>query len=393
MCRIRCRWSTCRARCASCATCQRARPNSSRAARANRLNPQSAASNAASSAASPTISGVTTRRAVGWGVMGCSDIVERRAADAIRAQGSSQLIAFHSRDLARAQAFAARYEAPAAYDDVDALLTDDRIDVVYVATEVDRHAELTIAACEAGKHVLVEKPMAVTPAECRAMIDAAHRHNVRLAVAYYARFFEKAAAMKRVIDEGHLGKVARATITQLAHTNPDPSHPKYWRVTGRGGGNILADVGSHRLDLLVYWLGAPKRVAGLADTLSMSYVAPDTETTLVQLASGAHVTVLASANMPRGIRPTAGPGSGEGGTSIELYGTDAALLTDPWSDAPVTLAGPQAAGFPPIQCVRPSNAHAPLVDDFVQAVVEGRPPRFAALEGLYTTAIIHGTAE
>jgi predicted dehydrogenase len=336
---------------------------------------------------------VTTPGYVGWAVIGCSDIVERRAADAILAQPNSHLLAFHSRDLPRAQAFATRYNAPLATDNLDSLLADPAIHALYIATEVDRHANLTIAAARAGKHVLVEKPMALTPTECQHMIDAATQHNVNLAVAYYARFFEKSSAMHRVIQEGHLGQIVRATITQLTNTNPDPSHPKYWRVTGRGGGNVLADVGSHRLDLLVYWIGRPKRVAGLADTLSMPYAAPDTETTLVQFENGAHATVLASANLPRGLRPTAGPSSGEGQTSIELFGTRAALLADPWSDAPITLTGPNADSLPPIHCTRPQNAHAPLMDDFAQSILEQRPPRFPAQDALYTTAIIHATAE
>src|SRR5688500_12706805 len=173
---------------------------------------------------------MTASRTLGWAVVGCSDIVERRAADAILQQPQSTIVAFHSRSLSRAQSFAAKYYAPTATDDLDSLLADDRVDVVYVATEVDRHAEQTLAACKAGKHVLVEKPMALTADECRAMIAAAAAHNVNLAVAaYYVRFFEKTAAMKRVIDEGHLGQVVRATITQFHHTAFDPSSPRSWR--------------------------------------------------------------------------------------------------------------------------------------------------------------------
>lgn len=357
---------------------------------------------------------MTTTGTVNWAVIGCSDIVERRAADAILQHPHSHILAFHSRSLPRAQSFAARFGAEAAQDDLGKLLSDDRIHAVYIATEVDRHADQTIAACEAGKHVLVEKPMALTPDECRAMIDSANRHNVNLAVAYYARFFGKSAVMHRVIAEGHLGRIVRATITQLGYTNPDPTNPKYWRVTGRGGGNLLADVGSHRLDLLAYWLGRPTRVAGLADTLSMPYPAPDTETALVQfesdeakphggadahagarrrLVGGAHATVLASANIPRGIHKTAGPGDPSGDTSIELYGTEGALLTDPWSDAPIQLLGPNAAAFQPITCTRPTNAHAPLMADFSTAILERRPPRFSPIEALWTTAVIHGAAE
>lgn len=327
---------------------------------------------------------------VGWGVIGCSDIVERRAGAAIASQPDSKLIAFHSRDRARAEEFAARFDAPTAYDDIDRLLGDDRIHIVYVANEVDRHAPLTIAAAQAGKHVLVEKPMALTRAECDAMISAAAEHGIHLSVAYYARFFEKAGAMKRVIDDGALGQVVRATITQLAYINPDPSNPKYWRVTGRGGGNVLADVGSHRLDLLAYWLGRPTRVAGLVDRLSMPYDAPDTETALVQFEGGAHATVLCSANVPRGVRPTAGPSSGAGQSSIELYGTKGALLTDPWSDAPVQVIG---TDHPPLECTRPENAHFPMIDDFARAIAQGSAPRFTGTDGMWATAVIAGAAE
>ena len=81
-------------------------------------------------------------RKVGWGIVGCSDIVERRAGEAIRSQPNSEIIAFHSRSVDRARTFAERFGAQAHYDDLDRLLADDRVDVVYVATEVDRHAGL-----------------------------------------------------------------------------------------------------------------------------------------------------------------------------------------------------------------------------------------------------------
>jgi predicted dehydrogenase len=330
---------------------------------------------------------------VGWGVVGCSDIVERRAAAAIAEQGDSRLVAFHSRQRERAEAFAERFGAETAYDGVARLLGDPQIDVVYIATEVDRHAELAIAAARAGKHVLVEKPMAIDVAECRAMIEAAREAGVHLEVAYYGRFLEKAIAMKRVIDEGRLGKVVRATVTQLGTVRHDPSSARYWRVSGAGGGNVLADVGSHRMDMLVYWLGRPVRVAGLADRLSMPYPAADTETALVQLESGAHVTVLASANVPRGVFPTAGPGNPKGASSIAVYGTEGALLTDPWSEAPIEVVGSTGEPMAPIQCALPENLHGPIVDDFASAIAAGRAPRFSGVDGMWATAVIAGALE
>jgi predicted dehydrogenase len=219
------------------------------------------------------------------------------------------------------------------------------------------------------------------------MIAAAERNGVRLSVAYYVRFFEKSGVMRRLIASGALGRVVRATVTQISYHNPDPADPKYWRVAGRGGGNVLADVGSHRIDLLSYWLGRPRRVAGLADRLSQPYAAPDSETALVQFADGTHVTVLANANVPRSGRSTAGPANPAGQSSIEIYGTEGSLLTDPWSDAPVEVVG---TDLPPIRCARPENAHAPLIDDFATAVVEGRAPRFSGTDGMWATAVVDG---
>ena len=319
-------------------------------------------------------------KSVGWGVIGCSDIVERRAGAAIVEQPDSRLLAFLSRDLSRASEFAARLGAEAAYDDLEAFLRDDRIEIVYVATEPDRHADLAIAAANAGKHVLVEKPMARTRRQCEAMIQAAQASGVRLSVAYYVRFFEKSRVMKRVIDEGRLGRIVRANIRVMTHYDPPPSDPRCWRVTPRGGGNQLADIGSHRLDLLTYFIGRPVKVCGFADRLTMSYEAADTETALVQFENGAHVTVFANANTPV---------TGDA-TTIEIYGTEGALLTDPWSDEPVRVLG---SDMEPIQVAPPANAHFPMVDDFARAIAERRVPRFSGADGMWATAVIEAAYE
>jgi len=317
---------------------------------------------------------------VGWGVIGCSDIVERRAGAAIVEQQNSRLIAFLSRHKERATAFARKFRVESAYDDLQSFLQDERIDIVYVATEIERHAELTIAAADAGKHVLVEKPMALDTEQCLSMIEAANKNKVKLSVAYYARFFEKAQVMKKIIEEGKLGKVVRANIRVIDYYNPSPSDPQSWRITAKAGGNRLADIGSHRLDMLSYFLGRPVKVCGFFDRLSMNYEAADTETALAQFENGAHVTVLANANVPN-------PG---GGTSIEIYGTKGSLLTDPWSEEPVTILG---SDMEPISVSRPNNAHFPMIDDFARAISAGKSPRFSGIDGMWATAVIHGVYE
>ena len=317
---------------------------------------------------------------VGWGVIGCSDIVDKRAGAAIAEQEESRLVAFHSRTKARAEEFAQRFSADAAYDELGSFLGDRRIDVVYVATEVDRHAELAIAAAEAGKHVLVEKPMAIDTRDCRSMNDAARRNGVQLSVAYYVRFFQKPQVMKELIDQGALGKIVRANVRAMYRYDPSPDSPKYWRVTARGGGNVLADTGSHRLDLMTYFFGRPTRVCGMVDRLTMSYEAADTETGLVQYENGTHLTILANANV--------GPASG--GLTVEIYGTEGALTTDPWSDEPVQVVGSDMA---PVTVESPANEHGPMIDDFAQAVFAGRAPRFSGVDGMWATAIIAAVYE
>jgi len=317
---------------------------------------------------------------VGWGIIGCSNIVERRAGAAIVEQENSKLIAFLSRNKERANEFAKKFGSESTYDDLSNFLQDERIDIVYVATEVERHAELTIAAVNAGKHVLVEKPMALNTEQCLSMIEAAGENEVKLSVAYYARFFEKARVMKQVIEEGKLGKVVRANIRVIGYYNPPLSDPQSWRVTAKAGGNRLTDLGSHRLDMLSYFLGRPIKVCGFFDKLSMSYEAADTETVLAQFETGVHVTVMANANVP----------NSSGDTSIEIYGTKGSLLTDPWSEEPVKVLGSEVE---PISVNLPHNAHFPMIDDFARAIAEGRTPRFSGIDGMWATAVIHGVYE
>lgn len=153
---------------------------------------------------------------------------------------------------------------------------------------------------------------------------------------------------------------------------------------------MLADVGSHRLDLLAYLMaGRPVAVCGFADRLSMTYEAADTETALVRFDGGAHVTVLANANVPHPLG-TAKPCPPGRFSSVEIYGTEGSLLTDPWSDEPVAVEGSDTE---PLVVEQPANVHFPLIDDFARAIAQGRAPRFTGVDGMWATAVIAGTYE
>jgi len=124
-----------------------------------------------------------------WGLIGCGDISRKRVAPALRDSPLCELKAVSRAKAELAEAFAREFRAQRWFADWRELLEDHEIDAVYVATPVHLHAEQTIAAANAGKHVLCEKPMALTVAECDRMIDACRTNNVKLGVAYYRHFY------------------------------------------------------------------------------------------------------------------------------------------------------------------------------------------------------------
>ena len=155
-----------------------------------------------------------------WGLIGYGDLAEKRVAAALFAARSSTLCGIWGRDIVKTRDFAARHNIEQAHKSFDDLLSSD-IDAVYVCTPPDSHAEYALAALHAGKHVLVEKPMAISTIECEAMIEAARENKRILGVAYYRRAFPKMQKIKALIDEGTLGAPTWVNIC-LLYTSPSP---------------------------------------------------------------------------------------------------------------------------------------------------------------------------
>ena len=126
--------------------------------------------------------------ALGWGIVGIGSHADLKVAPAMNLAHDTRLVAVYSRDQGRAEAFAKTHGAEAAYSDLDALLGDSRVDAVFVTSPNFLHAQQTIKAAAAGKHVLTEKPMATTVSDAAAMIDACRDHGVTLSVGVRAAF-------------------------------------------------------------------------------------------------------------------------------------------------------------------------------------------------------------
>ncbi len=316
---------------------------------------------------------------VRWAIVGCGDITNKAVAPAINEHPSAQLVTFFSNTPERAEQMRSTHNARRATSDLSEAMQADDIDAVYVASPVHRHAAETIAAARAGKHVLCEKPMALTIEACHRMIDAAADSGVYLSVAYYRRFFPKSRKIRTLLDEGAIGTPFVCEITICSRPIITPDNPKYWRlVPEEGGGGALMDVGSHRLDLACYFLGDPEEVTGFTDTLDRGddMQVPDTECLLARMNSGAHVHCTASWAI------------GARADELVIRGTEGAIEARPYDRGPLTLLrGDETEQF---DLPSADNWHYPLLDDFTRAIIEGREPEFTGRDGLQASRIMEG---
>lgn len=187
-----------------------------------------------------------------WGLIGASTIAREWMATAIAMQPDSMVRAVASASSARAAAFAKDFEIAAAYGSAEALLADPEIDVVYISTTNDLHSAQTIAAARAGKHVLCEKPLALTREEACASIDACQEAGVVLGTNHHLRNAASHRAMREAIAAGTIGE---PLAVRVAHAVYLPKHLRGWRIDrpDAGGGAIL-DITVHDADTVRFVL-------------------------------------------------------------------------------------------------------------------------------------------
>jgi xylose dehydrogenase (NAD/NADP) len=201
-----------------------------------------------------------------WGLLSTAR-VNRHLIPAIRAAAQAELLAVASRDPARAEAYAAEWEIRRAHGSYEALLDDPDVDIVYISLPNSLHAEWAVRAARAGKHVLCEKPLALSAAECDRIIAAAESANVVVAEAVMYLYHPLLHKMRQLIKEGAIGQVTlvRGTLSFLL----DRLNDVRWKP-GLGGG-ALWDVGSYPVSFIRWVAGEPDEVFGW-QTLSGSGV-------------------------------------------------------------------------------------------------------------------------
>jgi predicted dehydrogenase len=243
------------------------------------------------------------------GIIGAGMIAHRSHAEAFQAVPEAEVVAVADVDRERAKALAEKYGIPQVYGSYEELLARAGVDAVSVALPVFLHAPATIAALEAGKHVLCEKPMARSGAEAQAMVDAARKSGRKLAVYWRNRFGARAIKAKQMIDAGDLGSIYYArTIGLRWRGRPgfDARMQNFGRWFGskeQAGGGALMDIGGYNLDLVLGLLGSPKILSASAVTWRAidreradreGYDVEDMAVGLIRLAGGAAVSIESS---------------------------------------------------------------------------------------------------
>lgn len=187
-----------------------------------------------------------------WGIIGAGTIGREWMAAAIAAQPDGALTAIASSDLERAARFGEEFGVPKAYGSADALVADDEIDVVYISTTNEWHKPQTMAAIAAGKHVLCEKPLALTLEDAREMIAATRTAGVMLGTNHHLRNSGTHRAMRELIGSGAIGEVQAARVFHAVYL---PSHLQGWRIKRpESGGGVIFDITVHDADTLRFVL-------------------------------------------------------------------------------------------------------------------------------------------
>lgn len=297
-----------------------------------------------------------------WGLIGCGDIARRRVAPALRDLPSCELVAVNRSRFEAAEAFAREFGACKWHRNWRDLISDEEVEAVYIATPVHLHAEQAIAATEAGKHVLCEKPMAMNVKECERMIDAARAHRVKLGVAYYRHFYPIIARIKNILAAGEIGQPTIAQANAFEWFNPGREHPRRWLLEEElSGGGPMFDFGCHRIEVLLNLFGPIARTQGHLRNILFERKVEDTAVAFFDFERGpcGALTVTHAAF--------------EAQDTLDIFGSRGSIHVPALNEGDLRIktdAGQRLETHPPAE-----NIHAPLIEDFAQAVLEKREPK------------------
>jgi predicted dehydrogenase len=334
-------------------------------------------------------------RPVRTGLIGCGKVGGIHAA-VLRSLPESEFVAVCDSSADRAAAFAGRWGARP-YTDVGTMLREAGLEAVLIATPHPLHAEPAVRAAEAGVHVLVEKPLAASLADCDSMLAAARRAGVQLGVISQRRFLDPVRRMKAAIDAGKIGRPVLGVFQMYnwrdrAYYESDPWRGK-WATEG---GGVLVNQSPHMLDLLQWFMGPIEEISGYWANLNHPYIeVEDTALAMIRFRGGGLGSVVTSLSQKPGLY-----------TKVHVHGSNGASVGVETDRGATFVAGMSGVVEPPLNDVwtipgeehllaqfqaedrarfaaldATTHYHALQIQDFLRVVREDRPPLVTGEEG------------
>jgi predicted dehydrogenase len=335
------------------------------------------------------------------GLIGCGKVAHYHAA-ALRGIPESKFTAVCGTSMAQAKAFAEQYGV-LAYADVATMLRESGVEAICICTPHPRHAEPTILAAKAGVHILVEKPLASSLADCDRMIAAAKENKVLLGTICQRRFYEPCQRIRRAIDEGKIGKPALGTVAMYGWRDQKYYASDPWRGTWKGeGGGVLVNQAPHQLDLLLWYMGPAAELCGYWGNLNHPYIeVEDTAVAILRFQNGGlgQITVSNSQNPALygrvGIHGSNGASIGVQTDGGAMFIAGVSKITEPpvndvWTvpgEAPMLEKWKKQDGelfnsMDPIV-----HYHSAQIGDFLRAILEKREPLITGEDGRRTVEL------
>ncbi|HYJ47787.1 MAG TPA: Gfo/Idh/MocA family oxidoreductase, partial [Pyrinomonadaceae bacterium] len=275
----------------------------------------------------------------------------------------------------QAESFAREFGARRWHRDWRGLVADAEVEAVYIATPVHLHAEQTIAAANAGKHVLCEKPMAMSTKECDLMMAACEAGGVRLGVSYYRRFYPAVERIKSLLDSGEMGQPVLAQMNAFERFDPGQSDPRRWLLQKEmSGGGPLFDFGCHRIEVLMNLFGPIKEARGTSGNVLFEREVEDTASAVFQFERKSQATLMVThaAREPQ--------------DTLSVFGSEASVHVAVLNEGELRI---RSAAGERIEVHRPhQNFHQPLIEEFTRAVLSGRDPLVNGLVGREVTRVM-----
>lgn len=316
---------------------------------------------------------------INWGIIGCGDVTEVKSGPAFNLVKGSRLEAVMRRTPGKAGDYAKRHGVPRWYEDAGELIHDPGINAVYIATPPDSHEKYAIMAAHAGKHIYVEKPMALNFTGCQRMIEAAGKAGVALFVAYYRRCLPSFVKVKNLVDSGAIGipRVVNIQLIRPAFQKKSGTNELPWRFQpGISGGGLFVDLGAHQLDYLDYLFGPISSVKALVLNQTGVYPAEDVVSACFTFESqvvGTGIWCFSASNESRN-------------DLVEIIGSKGKISFSTFAFTPVRLE--TESGLETFDYPKPKHVQQPLIQSVTEELLgRGKCPS-TGITASRTTKII-----